>query len=166
MATFSETRAPTSRKNVAEQGILMPNWSRTCQSFWSHSSIFALEKQPKNLNFQNFFTSRRSFRGSLHWNVCSYFEKICSWTRYSNAKLVKNISNFLITLFCFCFRKTNLKSKISEFLTSRDPFVASFNKTRAPTSRKYVAQQGKVMPNWSETFQTFWLHSSVFALEE
>ena len=122
VATFSETRASTFRKNVTEHGILMPNWSRTCQSFWTHSSIFALEKQPKNLNFQSFFTSKRSFRGYFHWIVCSYFEKICSWTRYSNAKLIKNISNFLITLFCFCFRKTNLKSKISEFLTSERPF--------------------------------------------
>ena len=55
VVTFNETCAPTSRKNVAEQGILVPNWSRTFQSFWSHFSIFALDKQPKNLNFQGFF---------------------------------------------------------------------------------------------------------------
>ena len=50
MATFNEkTRAPTSRKYVAEQGIVMPNWSKTFQTFQSHFSVFALEKQPKNL---------------------------------------------------------------------------------------------------------------------
>ena len=46
MATFSESRAPTSRNNVAEQGIVMPNLLETLQSLWSHSSIFALEKIP------------------------------------------------------------------------------------------------------------------------
>ena len=55
VVTFNETRAPTSRKNVAEQGIVMPNWSKTSQTFWSHYSVFALEKHPKNLNFQSFY---------------------------------------------------------------------------------------------------------------
>ena len=55
MATFIETRAPTSRKYVAEQGIVMSNSSKTFQSFWLHSSVFALETQPKNLSFQWFF---------------------------------------------------------------------------------------------------------------
>ena len=35
----------------AEQGILMQNLSN--QSFYSHSSVFALEKEPKNLNFHS-----------------------------------------------------------------------------------------------------------------
>ena len=55
MATFNEMRAPTSRKYVVEQGILMPTWS--------HSSVFALEKQPKKLNSQSFFTSKLHFGG-------------------------------------------------------------------------------------------------------
>ena len=54
MAAFGETRSPTSRKYVAEQGIMMPNLLQTLQSFWSHSSVFVLEKYPKNLNFQSF----------------------------------------------------------------------------------------------------------------
>ena len=33
---------------------------------------------------------------------------------------------------------------------------------RAPTSRKYVAEQGIAMPNGSKTFQIFRSHSSVF----
>ena len=55
VATFNETRAPTSKKYVSEQGIVMPNWSETFQTCWSYSSVFDLEKQPKNLNFQSFF---------------------------------------------------------------------------------------------------------------
>ena len=53
--TFHETRAPTCRKHVYEQAIVMSNWSIKFQTFWSHSSVFPLEKQPKNLNFYSFF---------------------------------------------------------------------------------------------------------------
>ena len=31
--------------------------------------------------------------------------------------------------------------------------MPTFNKASAPTSRKYVAEQGIVMSNWSKTFQ-------------
>ena len=58
--TFNEMRAPTYRKYVAEQCILMPNLSETNKSFWSHSSVFVLEKQPEKLNFHSFFTSKRT----------------------------------------------------------------------------------------------------------
>ena len=44
--------------------------------------------------------------------------------------------------------------------------MASFNETGAPTSRKYVVEQGLLTLNWSKTFQAFWSHSSLFALEE
>ena len=176
MTTFNETLAPTFRKYVDEQGIVMPNWSKTFQTFWPHSSDFALEKQPKKLNFQRFlnskrpfggyfqwnaysyfqrivmpngsktsqsfwsyssvfalekqpkklnfqrffdikkqpkklnfqrfFTSKRPFGGYFQWNACGCFQKICSWTRYSNAKLIKNISISLVALLHFCFIKT------------------------------------------------------------
>ena len=33
--------------------------------------------------------------------------------------------------------------------------AATFNETRAPTSRKYVAEEDIVMSNWSKTFPTF-----------
>ena len=61
MGTFNERRAPNSRKDVAEQGIVMPNSSKTCQTFMSHSSVFALPNQPKTLNFPSFFISNRPF---------------------------------------------------------------------------------------------------------
>ena len=61
MATFNETRAPIFRKYVSEQGIVMPNLSKTFQTFRSHSFVFHLEKQPTNQNFQSLFTSNRTF---------------------------------------------------------------------------------------------------------
>ena len=54
MATFNEKRPPNSRKYVAEQGAIILNLSETLQSSWSHSTVFVLEKYPKNLNFQSF----------------------------------------------------------------------------------------------------------------
>ena len=139
MTTFSETRAPTSRKYVTEQGIAMPNWSKTFQTFLSHSSVFNLEKLPENLNFQSFFTSNRAFGGYFQWNVDPYFQKICSWRRYSDAKLIKNISNFLVALLSFCFRKQPKNLNFQSFLPLTSPLVATFSETCAPISRKYVA---------------------------
>ena len=69
----------------------MPNLWQTLQSLWSHSSVFALEKYPKNLNFQSFFTSLQ------------------------------------------------------------EALVANFNKKRALTSRKYIAEHGVIMPNLWQT---------------
>ena len=105
MDTFNETRAPTSRKHVSEKGIVMSNWSIRFQTFWLHSSVFPLDRQPKNLNFHSFFTSNRPFGDYFQWNACTYFQKICNWARYSDVKLIKNIWNFLFTLLCFYFRK-------------------------------------------------------------
>ena len=65
VAAFSETRALTSRKYAAEQSIVIPNGSKTFQTFWLHSSVFPLEEQPKNVNFQSVFTSERPFGGYL-----------------------------------------------------------------------------------------------------
>ena len=51
MVSFNEMCSPTSRIYVAEQGIVISDGSKTFQTFWSP----ALEKQPKNLNFQSIF---------------------------------------------------------------------------------------------------------------
>ena len=53
MATSNKTCAPASTKYVAEQGITMPNWLKTFENFWWHSSFFALQKQPKIVIFQS-----------------------------------------------------------------------------------------------------------------
>ena len=70
-----------------------------------HSFFLALEKQPKNLNFHNVFSSNRHFGGYFEGKVCTYYQKICSWRSYSDAKLIKIISNFLVALLRICFRK-------------------------------------------------------------
>ena len=140
MTTFNETRAPTSRIYVTEKSIIQPNWSKTLQSFWSHSSVFALEKLLKKINFQSFFTIKRPYGDYFQWNMCTYFQKIYSWTRYSNAKLIKNISIFLVALLCFSFRKTIQQLSFQRFFTSKRPFGGYFQWKRAPTSRKYVAE--------------------------
>ena len=113
VTTFNVTLAPTSRRCVAEQCTVMPNWSKIFQSFWLDSSVFVLEKQPKNLNFQSFFNSKRPCGGYFQWNACTYFQKIFSWTRYSDAKLIKNSSNVLVALLRFCLGETVWKSKFS-----------------------------------------------------
>ena len=70
-----------------------------------HSSIFALEKQPKNLIFQSILTFNTPFGGYFQWNACIEFQKICSWIVYSDAKFIKKISKILVALLRFCFRK-------------------------------------------------------------
>ena len=58
MATFSKTTALSSRKYISEQGISIPDSSKKNRFFGSHSSVFALEKQPKYPNFQSFVPLR------------------------------------------------------------------------------------------------------------
>ena len=96
----------------------MKNWSKRFQSFWLHSSVFALDKQPKKLDFQSFFTSQRPFGGYFQWKACTTFQNICSLTKYSNAKLIKNILNFPVAFHGICFRKTTLKSIFHSFFIS------------------------------------------------
>ena len=61
VATFNERGESTSGKYVSEQGIKMPNWSKTLQIFWPHFSIFALEKQPKISIFTVFWLLTNTF---------------------------------------------------------------------------------------------------------
>ena len=68
---------------------------------------------------------------------------VANSTRYSNAKLIRNFSNFLVALLRFCF------------LFLKDSLVTTFNETRAPTSRKYVTEQGILMLNLSQHFNFF-----------
>ena len=101
VATLIERRATISRKHLAKQGIVLPNWLKKFQRFWWHPP--------------------------------------------------------------FLFRKKLKIQFFRDFLSLIDPLLATFNETRAHTSRKYVAKQGVVMPKRIETFRS---HSSVFALEK
>ena len=60
---------------------------------------------------------------------------------------MKIISNFLVALLRFYSRKLTFKSKLSAFLRLIHSLVAAFIEARAPISRKYVVEQGMVMPN-------------------
>ena len=93
VATFNETCAATSGKYVAEQDIMMPNYQQIFQTFRLHSFIFAWEKQTKNLNLPVFFTSNIPFGDYFQWNACMDSQKIYSWRKYTDEKLIKNISN-------------------------------------------------------------------------
>ena len=65
-----------------------------------------------------------------------------------------------------CFRKLALKMLIFEILFPlEEPLVATFRKTRALTSKKYVLVQGMDLPKSYEKYRLLWLYSSVFALE-
>ena len=46
VTTLSETCKITSRKNVAEKGMTIPNLSETIRLLWLYSSVSALEKKP------------------------------------------------------------------------------------------------------------------------
>ena len=125
MATFNGPCATTFRIYVYEQGIVMPNWSKTFQNFGLHSSVFAIEKLPKNLNFQSLFTSNRPFRGNFQWKVCTNFQIICSQKSCSDPALIKIISNFLIALHSFCFRKEPKNLNFERLFTTNRPFGGS-----------------------------------------
>ena len=64
-ATFNKRGAPSSRKCVADLGIMMRNSSKAFQTFWSHFFVFTLEKQHKNLNIWCVLTSNRRFGGYI-----------------------------------------------------------------------------------------------------
>ena len=66
VATYSETCTLTSRKCVFEPGISISNSSEKIQFLWSHSSVFDLQKPPKNLNFQVFLSLKDRFVASFN----------------------------------------------------------------------------------------------------
>ena len=55
MATFNKTRAPTSRKYVAEQGIVC-QIDQCIPNFLVALIRFFFRKQPQNLNFYSLFS--------------------------------------------------------------------------------------------------------------
>ena len=98
MATFNEMRAPTSRKYVTEEGIMILDLLHTLQCFWLHSSVFAKGKYPKNLVFQSlFFTSKTSFTPT--------FRKYFTEQDISMPNLLQTLQLVLVALLCFCLRK-------------------------------------------------------------
>ena len=134
------------------------------KKFWWHSSILVSHKYLKNLNFQSFFTYLlRSFGDSIQWKECIHFLKHVT----EQGAIIPNISRIVQSFGRappFPPQKSSLKVSVLIFFISKKTLVITFNETRAPTSRKYVAEQGLMMSYLFLAIQSFWWYSSVFAL--
>ena len=72
----------------------------------------------------------------------------------------------LTNSFWFLIQKSGLKIWIFRvFLPPKEALMVSFRETGTPISRRYVAEEGLIIPNLSETLQSSPLQSFVFALE-
>ena len=87
---------------------------------------FCCRKQPKNLNFQSFFTSNRLFGGYFQWNLCTYFQKICSWKRFNDAKSMADTSIFSIALRFFVLERNPKNLNFQSFYTTKTSFDGDF----------------------------------------
>ena len=72
--------------------MIIQNESEKLQFFWSHSSVFALEKQSKNLNFQSFLPLRDPLLATFDETRAPPSGK---YVAEKDAKLTKITSNFL-----------------------------------------------------------------------
>ena len=140
MATFNESHAPTSRNQVSELSIIMPNLLQAHQSFWLHSSVFALENQPKNAKFLYFLPLKKRLVGSFSKACALTFRKYISKTDV----IILNLSDKLNIFGCtlpFLSQKSSLKIWIFRVsLPPKEALVATFNGKRAPTFGKYAAE--------------------------
>ena len=82
------------------------------------------------------------------------------------ARSMAGTLTFLSHFSVFAFEKYPKSIKYQKFFTFKESLVATFNENYALTSRKYVVEQDKTMPNLSQSLYCFWLHFSVFALEK
>ena len=144
----------------------MPSLLKVFQTFWSQFSTFAIEKQPEKLNFQRFFYLKDTLWSILSMKLVHLLPENMYLNKVFWLYIDKNFWKHFCPLLPFLLYKNNLKNQFFRVvLNLRNPFVAIFNVTRAPTSRKYVVQQGLPTPIWLKIFQNFWSHSLVFALE-
>ena len=126
MANLKETCALTYRKFVFEQGNNIPYYSEKFQFFGGTPPDF-FRKATLKSKFSDFLISKIPFRGYFQGNVCTHFQKICIWTRQKHSGFIRETSSFWVTLLHFCFRKTTLKFKFTEFfLPSERPFRGYF----------------------------------------
>ena len=85
VVTFNETRAITSKKYIAEQGIDIPKVLQKQIALVALLRFYVRIIASKML-FGRFFISKKTF--NVQWNACTYFQKICSWTRYESSKIL------------------------------------------------------------------------------
>ena len=97
--------------------------------------------------------------------VINLDEKRASTSR----KYVSNMYSKFIrqtNLFWFLIQKSSLKIWIFRaFLPPKEALVASFRETGTPISRRYVAEEGLIIPKLSETLESSPPKFFVFALE-
>ena len=130
MATVNEICALTCRKYVVQRS----------KSFWK--TKIALVKLPgfcfreytlyyklllfMQIKFLDFLNFKKRFGGYFQWNVCTYFQKICGWIRYSNAKFIRDKLIFSVIFLCFCLEKKLKNAKFSDIFISKRTFDGYF----------------------------------------
>ena len=68
----------------------------------------------KTANFKGLFTSENAIGCYFQWNVCTRFQKICSWTRYECSNVNRKTTT-LVEPFRFCFRVISSKKPIGGY---------------------------------------------------
>ena len=160
MVTVNEICALTSRKYVVQRSkrlwktkialVILPRFCFKEYTFYYKLLLFI------QIKFLDFFNFKKHFRSHFQWNPCTYFQKICCWIRYTNAKFIREKLIFSVVLLPFCFRKKALKMlNFQTFLPLKELLVATFCETCALTSRKCAFEQGISIPNLPEKLQFF-----------
>ena len=85
----------------------IPNLSLKLPSFWLHSSIFALNKKPKNPNFHSFLSVKESPVATFIETRPPTSRKYVSEPGMIIASLSEKTSIFLVALLRFWFSRTN-----------------------------------------------------------
>ena len=75
MAHSSKTCALSSRKYISELGNSIPDLLEKLRVFWSHCSVFALEKNLKNGNFRNFIPLKETLVATFNETRATTFRK-------------------------------------------------------------------------------------------
>ena len=131
VATVNEICALTSRKYIVERSknlwktkivlLILPRF------FFREYTVYYKLLLFIQINFLDFFNFKKHFGGYFQGNACTYFQKICAWIRYTNAKFVTDKLIFSIALLHFCFRKKALLILIFQtFLPLKEHLVATF----------------------------------------
>ena len=127
---FLEGESPTLKTFISHIKITFLIWGRPWITYAQIYIRFYPKPKTTKSNvkskFSEFFTSKIPFGGYFQGIVYTYFQKVCIWTRQEHSKLSRKTSNFLVTLLRLCFRKTTVKSKFSEFFTTKRHFSGYF----------------------------------------
>ena len=113
VANFNESRAPSLRKYVAEEGIPTTNWSKLFKILNITSSFLLYKNNLKNKICRAFLPLKNPLMATSNETCAPTPRKKNRWRGYSPTELIKYIWNFLVELLGVCF------TKISEAKTVR-----------------------------------------------